>query len=256
MDALPPVGLGTMGLSGVDGIETVETALDCGYRHLDTASVYGNEAEVGAAIRRSDVPREDVTLATKVWTDRLGFDALQSAARERAATLGVETIDLLYIHRPRETYGPAATMAALDQLREYGVIRGVGVSNFTVEQVAAATDHLDAPLVANQVECHPLHPATEQLDHALDNDYQLVAYSPLATGVVADVPALASVAEEIDTTPAQVALAWLRERGAVAIPKASSEAHLRENLAAADLDLGATTRDRIDGIERSQQFFE
>jgi len=245
-----------MGLTGTDGIEAVETALDLGYRHLDTARVYGNEAEVGAALRRSPVDREDVTVATKVWADRLGRDALPNAARERAATLGVDTIDLLYVHRPSETYEPADTMAALDEIVDHGLVRQVGVSNFAVPQVETATDHLDAPIVANQVECHPFRPADEQLAHARAHDYDLVAYSPLATGEVADDPDIAAVADRLDATPAQVALAWLRERGAAAIPKASGEAHLRANLASRDLDLDADAMARIDGIERREAFFE
>jgi 2,5-diketo-D-gluconate reductase B len=232
------------------------TGLDLGYRHLDTARVYGNEAEVGAALRRSPVDRDDVTVATKVWADRLGRDVLPDAARERAATLGVDRIDLLYVHRPIETYAPAETMAALDGLVDDGLVRHVGVSNFSVSQVETATDHLDAPLAANQVECHPFRPAEEQLAHARAEGYDLVAYSPLATGEVADDPDIAAVAERLDATPAQVALAWLRERGAAAIPKASSEAHLRANLDSTDLTLDADAMARIDGIERREDFFE
>jgi len=250
---LPPVGLGTM---GVEEASVVTTALDVGYRHLDTARIYGNEAVVGDGLAASDVPREAVTVATKLWVEDLAAADVRTATEESAAALGVDTIDLLYVHRPRGPYDPAETLPALDALVDDGLIDRVGVSNFTVGQLRTARDHLDAPLAAHQVERHPLFARDDLLADAREHGSPLVAYSPLAGGRVRDLPALRAVADRHDTTPEAVAVAWLvGTDGVVTIPKASSKAHLEANLAAAALDLDETDRRRIESVEEERELF-
>lgn len=250
---LPPVGLGTM---GIDEPEPIATALDVGYRHLDTARVYDNEAVVGQGLADSNVEREDVTVATKLWIDALGTDDVSPVARESAELLGVETIDLLYVHRPRGKYDPETTLPELDRLVAAGHVRNVGVSNFEIDDLNRALDVLDAPLAAHQTELHPLFYKPELIEHARDGGYTVVAYSPLAGGQVRDVDAIVEIASKHDTTPEAVAIAWVTGKDpVVAIPKASSEAHLRANLAAADLDLDPEDVAAIDAIDREVELF-
>ena len=253
----PPVGLGTM---GIDDPDPIETALDAGYRHLDSARIYGNEAVVGeglaAALGADGVAREDVTVATKVWIDDLAGDDVGPTARESADLLGVETIDLLYVHRPRGAYDPESTLPALDRLVDEGLVRNVGLSNFELDQLDRAIDVLDAPLAVHQTELHPLFYRSDLLEHAREHGYAVVAYSPLAGGRVGEVDPVVEAAATHETTPEAVAVAWATAKEpVVAIPKASSEDHLRANLAAADLELTDPEVAAIDAVEREEELF-
>jgi 2,5-diketo-D-gluconate reductase B len=259
-DTIPDIGLGTYENTDPDDCAAnVETALNSGYRHVDTAEMYGNEAAVGAGVAAADVGREDVFVATKIDSHNLAYDDVLEHARECRSRLGVETLDLLYVHWPIRTYDPERTLAAFERLREEGVIRHVGLSNFTPELLEEAIDVLDAPVAAHQVECHPLCQQAELRALAREHDYTLVAYSPLAKGAVTELPEVVDVAERRGATPAQVSLAWLLSKENVTvIPKASSEAHIRENYAARTLEFTEEDAERIDAIgrERRQVDFE
>ncbi|WP_227354600.1 aldo/keto reductase [Haladaptatus salinisoli] len=247
---LPAIGLGTWKNTDSDRCaETVRTALELGYRHVDTAAMYGNESAVGDGIARADVPREDVVVATKVWHDSLGYDDVIESAENSRSRLGVDAIDVLYVHWPCFSYDPEETLPAFDHLREEGAIRHVGVSNFTPDLLDEARAVLDAPIVANQVEMHPLLPQAELREHCAERGVRLVAYSPLIHGEAFDVPELSAVAERRGASEAQVGLAWLREKGVAAIPKASGENHLADNLDSLSLDLSDEDVERIDAIE-------
>ncbi len=252
-DEFPPIGLGTM---GIDDPDRIAAAIEMGYRHLDTAQIYDNEEVVGEAIERADVPRSELFVATKVWADSLAPDDVLETTAGSLDKLGLDAVDLLYVHRPIEAYDPEETLPAFDELRDDGRIRHVGVSNFTADEIATARDVLDAPVFAHQVEMHPLYGQTELLADARENDTHLVAYSPIAQGEVFDLPVLNDLAEDHDATEAQIALAWLIEKGSVPIPRSASEGHLRENLAATDIRLAAEEVERIDAIEREEKLFE
>jgi len=257
---LPPVGLGTMGLDGDEGAAAVETALRLGYRHLDTAQVYENEATVGAglaaAVGAGAVAREDVTVATKTWIDRLAPDEVRPSTEASLDRLGLDAVDLLYVHRPKGGYEPAGTLAAFDELVDDGLVGHAGVSNFERDDLDEAIELLDAPIAAHQTEYHPLFQRPALREHAVEHGYPLVAYSPLAGGRVREVEAVCAVAEKHDATPEAVSIAWLTDKeGVVTVPKASSERHLRANLAAAELSLDPEDRERIDGIEREEELF-
>ncbi|USZ69602.1 aldo/keto reductase [Halorussus salilacus] len=256
MTTIPSPGLGTSGNDDPDQCaESVRTALELGYRHLDTAQMYDNEAAVGEGIATSEVPREDVFLATKVHPTNLAPDDVATTARESLDRLGVEAVDLFYVHWPMRAYDPEETLPAFDDLREAGVTRHVGVSNFTVELLEEAREILDAPIVANQVECHPLLPQDDLLDYCRERDITLVAYAPLMQGEAGRVDALADVAETHDTTPEAVSLAWLSQReGVVPIPKATGREHLRANLDAPDLTAEEVAR--IDAIEDRERLVD
>ena len=192
-------------------------------------------------------------LATKVSPDNLAHDDVLEHARASLDRLGVERVDLLYVHWPTGAYDPEETLPALDELHAAGLVRNVGLSNFPPGLLTEAIDRLDAPLFAHQVECHPLLPQDELRALADEHDHHLVAYSPLAKGRVTDVAELRAVADEHGATAAQVSLAWLRAKSAVPIPKSGTPAHIEENLAAADLELTDDDVARIDAIERRER---
>jgi len=251
LDGMPRLGLGTwQNTEGDQCAESVRTALEAGYRHVDTAQAYDNEESVGEGIAAADVDREDVFLATKVWKSNLAHDDVLSTAEESLDKLGVDYVDLLYVHWPADEYDPEGTLSAFDRLYEEGKIENVGVSNFQPRHLDEAREILDAPVFANQVEMHPLLPQDELVEYGREHDVNLVAYSPLARGEVFDVPEIREVAEKHDASPAQVSLAWLLQRdGVAAIPKATGEEHILDNWGARDLDLDGEDVATIDSID-------
>ncbi|SNZ06042.1 2,5-diketo-D-gluconate reductase B [Natronoarchaeum philippinense] len=247
---IPKLGLGTM---GIDDPATIETAIEMGYRHLDTAQIYDNEAAVGDGIDRAGVDRDDLVVATKLWIDQL--DRVRESTEESLDRLGLDRVDVLYVHRPKGEYDPEATLAALDELREDGIADAVAVSNFEVGDLDRFRDVLGRAPAANQIEYHPLFQPADRLADARDHDYPLVAYSPLAGGEARDVDAVVEVADRHGVTPEQASLAWLLEKGIHPIPKASSREHLEANRAALDIDLDADDVEAIDGIERENELY-
>jgi 2,5-diketo-D-gluconate reductase B len=260
IDDLPRVGLGTYSDNNQEQwTENVRTALDVGYRAIDTAQDYGNEQYVGEAIATSSVDRDDIFLATKtVHIDVPSSpDAVSEAIDGCLDRLGVDSVDLLYVHWPSGIYDHEEILPTFDEAYETGKIRHVGLSNFTPELLDEARAVLDATLAAHQVEMHPLLPQEELHQYAQDHGHWLVAYCPLAQGEVFEVPEIETVAEKHDATPAQVSLAWLLGKENVAtIPKASSEEHMRDNLAAQDLELDDDDIARIDAIEREHRVID
>lgn len=171
--------------------------------------------------------------------------------------LGVEYVDLLYVHWPSGIYDHEAILPTFDEAYETGKTRHIGLSNFTPELLDEAREVLDAPLAAHQVEMHPLLPQEELLEYAQRHDHWLVAYSPLAQGEVFDVPEIQEVAQKHNATPAQVSIAWsLSKENVAVIPKASSEEHMRDNLTARDLELDTDDIERIESIEREYRVID
>jgi 2,5-diketo-D-gluconate reductase B len=258
VEELPDIGIGTYENTEPEVCaESVATALNCGYRHVDTAEGYENERAVGEGIRRSDVDREDVFLATKISPDNLAHDDVIDHAETSRDRLGVTTLDLLYVHWPIRAYDPEETLAVFDDLYERGLIRNVGLSNFTPELLEEAIDTLDVPLFAHQVECHPLLQQDRLRELAREHDHHLVAYTPLAKGNVTEIAELVEIADAHGATPAQVALAWLLSKESVAaIPKSESPDHIEENIGALDLELTDADIERIDAIDREKRYVD
>jgi 2,5-diketo-D-gluconate reductase B len=247
---LPPLGLGTWDLPDGTCAEVVADALELGYRHVDTAQLYGNERAVGEGLRRVDVPRESVVLATKVDPEALGYEDVLASTRESLDRLGLESVDLLYVHWPRAAYDAERTLAAFTRLVDEGFVGDVGVSNFTPDLLDEAREHVD--VAVHQVEMHPLCPQERLREYAAEGGHALVAYSPLARGRALDLEPVRAVAERHDATPAQVCLAWLRERGAFPIPKTTG-GHLEENYRSLGLDLAERDVARIDAVDRRER---
>lgn len=235
---VPALGLGTWRLTGDRCVQAVETALDLGYRHVDTAQAYGNERAVGTAIERSDVDRDDIFLTTKLdWSNRRYDDVLRST-EQSLARLGTGTVDLLLVHQPNPTVPLKETLDAMNELRDDGTVRHVGVSNFSLERLKRARDLSAAPILTDQVMYHPYWDQTDLVDHCQIHDLLLTAYSPLAQGGVLDDGTLAEIGERHGKSAAQVALRWLVQQDNVAvIPKASSREHLAANRAIFDFEL-------------------
>ncbi|WP_330633091.1 aldo/keto reductase [Halocatena halophila] len=258
MSELPQIGLGTwQNTDPADCRSSVETALELGYRHVDTAHFYENEQHVGEGLAKADVPRDELTIGTKVHAERFGltYEAIIEGTEASLERLGVEYIDLLYVHWPVGDYDPAETMAAFDELRDRGVIREICLSNFSVGLLDDARAQLNAELFAHQVEMHPLLDQSTLLEYAQEHDHYLVAYSPLARGAVFEIPELQAIASAHDVSEAQVSLAWLLSKANVrVIPKASSKSHLRDNLNALDLELTDAEIEQINSIERTERF--
>jgi len=248
------LGIGTWQNDPTTCADSIATALELGYRHVDTAQDYDNEGAVGDGLAKADVPREEVFLATKVNTDNLAYDDVLESTRESLEKLGTDYLDLLYVHWPMETYDPEGTLAAFDELYDEGTVRHVGVSNFEPETLDTAQEILDAPVFANQVELHPFLQQTELREYAVEHDHRLVGYSPLARGDVLENDVLADIAEKHDASPAQVALAWaLGLENVSVVPKATSEAHIRDNWDAYDVALDDEDRERIAALDTGER---
>ncbi|MFC5369100.1 aldo/keto reductase [Salinirubrum litoreum] len=253
---LPPIGYGTSG-DETDAVwtDSVAAALDAGYRHVDTAQMYENEAQVGAGIRQSSVDRSEVVLATKVHPTNLAPDDVRRTTRESLDRLGVDSVDMLYVHWPARAYDPETTLPAFDALHDEGLVDHVCLSNFTPALLDEARSILDAPVAAHQVECHPLLPQRELRAYAEQHGHRLVAYSPLGRGQILDHPVLAEVAAKHDVSTAQVCLAWAVAHDIVPIPKATGT-HITENLAATSLSLDTADLAAIDSIEERQRVID
>ena len=251
---MPMLGLGTWKNSDPAACAaSVATALETGYRHIDTAQAYNNEAAVGDGIERAAVDREEVFLATKIWIDNLSYDNVLETADASLDRLGVDSVDLLYVHWPSRTYDAENTLAAFDELYDRGKIDRVGVSNFEPAQLGEAIALSDAPIFANQIEVHPLLQQEELREVCADHGIELVAYSPLARGEVFDVPEIVEIADDHGVSPAQISLAWLRHHGITAIPKATGGDHIRDNWASLSVELTDAEIETIDNIETTDR---
>ncbi|ASQ44774.1 aldo/keto reductase [Legionella clemsonensis] len=232
---VPSLGLGTWRLNGAACEEVVEHALEIGYRHIDTAQGYENEAEVGAAIARSGLRREEVWLTSKVWVDDAPLMDLVSVAQKSLERLRVDRLDLLLAHWPPPRSPIERAINALSEVRNRGLTCHTGLSNFTPSQVETALS-IDPFLLCNQVEMHPYLRQDRLLAQAKTRDILPVAYCPLAQGRAARDPVLCAIGARRGWTAAQVCLRWLLQRGVVVIPKATNRAHLLANVAVFDLE--------------------
>jgi 2,5-diketo-D-gluconate reductase B len=227
---IPALGYGTWQLRNKDCLKGVSKALDTGYRHIDTAQIYENEAEVGKAIAASGIKRAEIFLTTKVWTTNVKEGALQKSVAASLKKLKTDYVDLLLIHWPVSDAPFSEQMKALTQVQKEGRAKLIGVSNFTVAQMKEVVELLKTPVAANQVEYHPFLSQKPVLEYARKHKMLVTAYSPLARGKVDSSPALAEIGKKHSKTAGQVALRWLlQQEGVSAIPKAASDKHIREN---------------------------
>ncbi len=236
---IPALGFGTWPLKGNQCVDMVRRAIQSGYRHIDTAAFYENEREVGEAIRASGVPRRDIFLTTKIWHSDLANGALQRSVDNSLAQLDDEYVDLALIHWPSKTVAMSEMIAALNDVKNRGLARNIGVSNFTnamIDEVANLSEH---PLACNQVENHPLLDQSPMRATLARHGMALIAYSPLGrAGALFSEPAVISAATAHAKSPAQIVLRWhIQHNGAGAIPRTASPQRLEENLGVFDFAL-------------------
>lgn len=253
---IPAFGLGTFRLQGQQVIDSVRTGLELDYRHIDTAQIYGNEADIGQAIADSAVPRSELFVTSKIWIDNLGRDALIPSLRESLSKLRLDQLDLTLIHwpAPNDAIPVAEYMAALLEAKQQGLTRAIGISNFTNAQAQQAIDAVGAAEIAtHQVEIHPFLQNRKVVAFAEQQGIHLTAYMPLAYGKVMSEPLLQRIAAAHNVSPAQVALAWLLQRGIAVIPSSTKRANLASNLAAQNLRLSPEDMAAIATLERGER---
>jgi len=246
---IPQLGFGTWQLEPADARRMVTEALRIGYHHIDTAWIYRNEAAVGDGIRESGVAREEIWLTTKVWTAHFDRDALLRQAEESAASLGF-TPDLLLLHWPKVKPGFAETLGALNEAREQGLTRAIGVSNFPSRQFREAQALSSGRLVTNQVEYHPYLSLETLRDTAASLGSSITAWSPLAQGKIADDAVITGIGRAHGKTPGQVTLRWLVQQGVIAIPRTVKPERAAENFDIWDFQLSDDDMARIHALAR------
>ncbi|MEL7464732.1 MAG: aldo/keto reductase [Pseudomonadota bacterium] len=239
--SIPAIGLGTWTLDDAGAEAMVAAAIAAGYRHIDTAAMYGNEVGVGAGLKASGAARGDFFLTTKVWHDQLTDGALQASLERSVAKLGVDAVDLALIHWPSKTIPLAESIGALNDAKAKGLARHIGVSNFTIPLMEEAARLSDAPLICNQIEYHPLLNQDHVIAAARGHGMAVTSYCPLARGGdLFEDPAIAVPAARLGVSPAQVILRWhVQQKGVVAIPRTSNLDRLPQNIAVFDFELTA-----------------
>jgi diketogulonate reductase-like aldo/keto reductase len=237
-DELPALGLGTWQLDGDTVKESVHAALDAGYTHIDTAEGYRNEAEIGKALTEHD--RDDVFLTSKVLAKNLNYDSVIEACEDSLARLRTDYLDLYLIHWPNPAISLRETLDAMATLHDEGLVRNVGVSNFSAYQLSCAHHISDVPIAVNQIEFHPWLQRPDIVDYCRETDTVVEAAAPLARTEIFEDEVVQDLAETYDVSPAQVVIRWGIERDIVVLPKSSSPEHVRSN---ADLDFELSEED-------------
>jgi len=234
---IPAIGLGTWELRGKTCARLVEQALRLGYRHIDTAQAYDNEREVGEGLRGSGVKRDEIFITTKIWTTHFAPNDLERSAKESLVRLRLTEIDLLLLHWPNPQVPLSETLGALAHLKQMGLARHIGVSNFTVALIEEAVAASPEPLVCDQVEYHPYLDQTKVREACARHGMALVAYSPVAKGRIKNDRALLRIGDRYRKTAAQVCLRWLVQQNVAAIPRTSKLERLSENIEIFDFEL-------------------
>ncbi|MFF9607258.1 aldo/keto reductase [Streptomyces sp. NPDC014684] len=263
---MPALGLGVFQTPPDETIAAVTTALELGYRHIDTAAAYGNEREVGQAIRDSGVPRDEIFVETKIWISDYGYDETLHGFDKSAAKLGVDQIDLLILHQalPSEFDKTLAAYRALEKLLADGKVRAIGVSNFMVDHLTTLLDATSVVPAVNQLEIHPYFQQREVLD--FDDAHHILnqAWSPIGgitfypgygegrRSVLQD-PAVTAIAETHGKSPAQVLLRWGLQQGRSVIPKSTKRHRIAENIDVFDFELTADELTALDALETGRR---
>ena len=252
--SIPSFGVGTFRLKGQAALDSVRNALEVGYRAIDTAQIYGNEAEVGQAIAESGVPRPELFLTTKIWTDNFARAKLVPSLRESLQKLRTDHVDLLLIHWPAPGQGVPLPeyMAALAEAKALGLARQIGISNFNIALTRQAIDVVGKGEIAtNQVELSPYLQNRKLAAFLQEQGITVTSYMTLAYGKVLQDAVLARIAQKHGATVAQVALAWALQLGYAVIPSSTKRANLEANLRARDLQLDADDMAQIATLERN-----
>jgi 2,5-diketo-D-gluconate reductase B len=245
---IPAIGLGTWELRGRACARLVEQAIKLGYRHIDTAQIYENEREVGEGLRASGVRREEVFVTTKVWTTHFAPNDLERSTKDSLAKLRLSEVDLLLLHWPNPQVPLSETLGALARVKQLGMVKHIGVSNFTVALIEQAVAACPEPLACDQVEYHPYLDQTKVKEACARHGMALIAYSPVAKGRVKEDATLTRIGRAHGKTAAQVCLRWLVQQNACAIPRTSRIERLSENIDIFDFALSDEEVDEISAM--------
>ncbi|HVO55671.1 MAG TPA: aldo/keto reductase [Solirubrobacterales bacterium] len=251
---IPQLGFGVFQVPPPETQATVETALEAGYRHIDTAAAYRNEAGVGAALAASGLPRDDVFVTTKLWNAEQGYDSTLAACERSLQALGTDHVDLYLIHWPVPAHDLYLdTWRAFERIAEEGKARSIGVSNFRIEDLERLRHEVPTLPTVNQIELHPRLQQHELRAWHHEHAVATEAWSPLAQGELLDEATVAELASHHVRTPAQVILRWHLQIGNVVIPKSVTPERIRENLEAIDFELEESEMEALAGLDRGER---
>ena len=250
---MPCLGLGVFNMeSGNEVINAVNTALDTGYRHIDTASMYLNEDGVGKAVREHQVKREDIFVTSKVWNSEQGYENTLKAFDRSLQRLGFDYLDLYLIHWPvSNTYKD--TWKALEKLYREGRVKAIGVSNFLIHHLKDVIADSEIQPMVNQVEFHPYLIEQELLDFCSENSIQFEAWSPLIRGKVNEIQIIRDIANTYNKTPAQIIIRWDLQKGVVTIPKSAKPERIKSNANIFDFELSEEDMQKIDALDEGKR---
>jgi 2,5-diketo-D-gluconate reductase A len=253
--SIPQLGFGVFQIPPEETAEAVRRALEVGYRHIDTAQMYGNEREVGEAVRASGLDRADVFVTTKLSNSHHRPADARDAFDRSLAKLGSDYVDLFLIHWPLPMLYDGdyvSTWKTLEELRAEGRARSIGVSNFQVDHLERLAEECDVVPAVNQIELHPYFQNEEVRWYGEARGIATQAWSPIAQGEVLDDPAIGEIAERVGRSPAQVVLRWHIQRGSIVFPKSTTPTRIEENFALFDFELDPDDVDRIDALDRGE----
>ena len=251
---IPQLGFGVYQIRPADTVEATASALEVGYRHIDTAQMYGNEKEVGEAIRASGIERGDVFVTSKLNNGFHTYDDALRAFDETLTALGDDYVDLFLIHWPLPDVGDyVETWRAMERILASGGARAIGVSNFQPPHLQRVLDETDVVPAVNQIEAHPYLTQDDVRGFGAAHGVVTEAWSPIAQGRVLDDPVIADVADRVGRTPAQVALRWHIQRGDVVFPKSVTRSRVEENFALFDFELSDDDMDAVTGLNRDER---
>jgi len=246
---IPVIGLGTWALRGKECTAAVLSALDIGYRHLDTAQMYANEESIGDALRQTDVSRDEIFITTKVKPPGLRYGDVLASVRSSLKKLKTGFVDLLLIHWPEPGVPVSETEKAMNELQSEGRVRHIGVSNFSITEIREAMEVSQTPVLTSQVHYDPFRDQNAMVEFCQENGVMLTAYSPLAKGRAADSSFLREIGEKYGKSAVQVTLRWLiQQKNVAAIPKSGNPRHQKENLDIFDFHLTREEMEKIFGL--------
>lgn len=248
---MPILGLGTWQNTGSSCKESIITALNMGYRHIDTALMYQNHREIAQALQEVSIPREELFITSKIWFDDLSYQGVLSQVEKILEELKIDYLDLCLIHWPNSDFDMKDSFEAFSHLVKTGVVKSVGVSNFTINHLKEAIEKSPVSISVNQVEFHPYLYQKELLDFCKENDIVLTAYSPMGRGEVLEDETIQDIARGVGKTPSQVVLRWLIQQNIVVIPKAASYDHQKENFEIFDFELDEPKMNKISQLNRN-----
>ena len=249
---IPQLGLGTWELLGEDCVNGVRKALETDYRLIDTADAYGNHVQVGRGIKESGIDRKEIFLTTKVWTTDLHGQPLKNAVNRFLEELDTSYIDLLLIHWPNKSIPLEETLKAMHEIKSEGLIRSIGVSNFTQKHIDKALD-IGIKVVNNQIEIHPTFAQFDLVKCCQAKDVTVTAYSPLGRGADLELPVIKELAKKYESSEAQIIISWLLERGLIVIPKATSPQRIKENYKSLEIKLSNEDIEKMNSLDKNER---